>query len=128
MKGKYIDIQNEVIQKYRIKINTDSQCRRRMHCHVKQRMICKWKQVNSIQCTFDLFHEIGHAETTKAGMRRAEAEYYATIWAIERFKEYGLEVPKKTLDVYQRYIDMTVRRGVRRGGTGYGELKLIQYK
>lgn len=121
----YIDIQNEVIQKYRITICTDSNCWKRMHAHIRERRICKWKQTNSAVATFDLFHEIGHIETTKASMRRAEAEYYATMWAIDKFREYGLEVPQKQIDRYQRYIDMERDRGIRRGGKAYAELKLM---
>lgn len=121
---KYIDIQDEVIQKYRISICTDSKCWRRTHAHVRERRVCKWKQINSVESTFTLFHEIGHIETTKSSMRRAESEYYATVWAIERFKEYGLDVPEKTLKLYQNYIDMEVARGKRRGGSGYGNLQL----
>lgn len=122
----YTEIQNEVIQKYRIDICANSKCWRRTHAHVKQRRVCKWKQANSVVSTFTLFHEIGHIETTKSTMRRAESEYYATVWAIERFKEYGLTVPAKTLKLYQNYIDMEVDRGLRRGGSRYGELKLVQ--
>ena len=125
---KYIDIQNEVIAKYRIDICDGTKCEndwRRTHAHVKKRRVCKWEQVNSVQSTFTLFHEIGHIMTTKSKMRRAEEEYYATVWAIEEFKKYGLEVPEKTIGLYQRYIDREKRRGERRGGTGYGELKLI---
>lgn len=121
---KYLDIQNEVIKKYKITINEHSQCRGRMHAHVKQKTICKWKPANSMRCTFDLFHEIGHCETFHSRMRRAESEYYATMWAIERCKEYKLEIPKQIIDIYQRYIDMEIRRGERRGGTNYGALKL----
>ena len=39
---------------------------------------------------FMLFHEIGHIKTYKSSMRRCESEYYATVWAIEKFKEYDL--------------------------------------
>lgn len=125
---KYIDIQNEIIQKYRIDLCDGTKCKndwRRTHAHVKQRRICKWKQVNSIDATFTLCHEIGHIETTKSKMRRSEAEYYATIWAIELFKEYGLTVPIKTLALYQNYINMEISRGKRRGGKEYGNLQLV---
>jgi hypothetical protein len=59
-------------------------------------------------------------------MRRAEAEYHATIWAMVKCKEYGLDVPKTLIQTYQKYIDMEVERGKRRGGSGYGSLKLIK--
>lgn len=124
---KYIDIQNEVISKYRVTIDQHSHCWGRMHAHVRERRICKFVKKNSVKTTFDLFHEIGHIETTKAGMRRAEEEYYATCWAIDRCKEYGLEVPEETLHVYQRYILMEVARGKRRGGSNYGEMNIYKY-
>lgn len=113
------DIQNEVISDYRIKINEHSKCWMRMHAHVKTRTVCKWHQKNSIRATFDLFHEIGHIETTKAGMRRCESEFYATEWAIERCMEYGLEIPDKIIEDYQEYIDEELARGIRRGGRNY---------
>lgn len=119
MSGKFIEIQNEAIKTYRIDICDGSKCRNdwsRTHAHVKERRICKWKQSNSIVSTFTLLHEIGHVETTKSTMRRCESEYYATMWAIEKCKEYGLEVPDKIIERYQRYIDMEHDRGVRRGG------------
>ena len=121
------EIQDEVIAKYRIKIEPHSKCWRRMHAHVKQRKICKWIQKSSLQCTFDLFHEIGHIETTTSSMRRAESEYYATIWAIDRFNEYNLEVPDNVMRVYHEYIQEEIARGKRRGGTGYGELDIYKY-
>ena len=125
----YIDIQNEVISKYKIDICDGTKCKndwRRTHAHVKERRVCKWKQANSVQSTFTLFHEIGHIMTTKSTMRRAESEYYATLWAMEEMKKYGLEVPQKTIDEYQEYIDMEIDRGIRRGGSGYGKLKLME--
>lgn len=122
-----IEIQNEVITKYRITINTHSKCRSRMHAHIRTRMVCKWEQKSSIQATFDLFHEVGHIETTKSWMRRAESEYYATVWAIDKFIEYGLQIPNKIMAAYQRYIEMERDRGERRGGKGYGELDLYKY-
>ena len=124
---KYIEIQNEVISKYHIDLCDGTKCKNdwsRTHAHVKQRRICKWKQTNSIQATFDLFHEIGHIMTTKSGMRRAEEEYFATVWAIEEAKKYDLEIPQKTIKEYQDYIDMEKARGIRRGGKAYAELKL----
>ena len=119
-----IDIQNEVIKRYRITISDGKGCWRRMHAHIKERKVCKWKPKSSLRATFDLFHEIGHIETTKSTMRRAESEYYATAWAIERFKEYHLDIPQKIIEIYQDYIDRELRRGLRRGGSGYAELKL----
>lgn len=84
---KYLDIQSDIINQYNIDICDGEKCQndwRRTHAHVKERRVCKWKCANSIQSTFALFHEIGHIETTKSKMRRAESEYYATVWAIEK--------------------------------------------
>jgi hypothetical protein len=125
----YIEIQNEVVSKHRIDLCDGTKCKNdwsRTHAHVKQRRVCKWKQKNSVQATFELFHEIGHIETSKSWMRRAEEEYYATAWAIEECKKYGIEVPQKTINEYQDYIDTEVDRGKRRGGTAYGNLKLVK--
>lgn len=118
------EIQAEVIGKYKIKISNGEGCWRRMHAHIKERKVCKWKPKNSVRATFDLFHEIGHIETTKSTMRRAESEYYATAWAIERCKEYKVKVPQSIIDIYQRYIDMELDRGMRRGGSGYDRANL----
>lgn len=119
MSKKYIDIQNEVIKDYKIKINSNSKCYGRIHAHIKTKTICKWKQQNSIQSTFTLFHEIGHIKTYKSNMRRCESEYYATVWAIEKFKEYDLIIPESILDKYQKYIYMELDRGLRRHGKNY---------
>ena len=123
----YLEILADIIKRYRVDICDGTKCKndwQRTHAHVKKRRVCKWKQANSIQSTFTLLHEVGHIETTKAGMRRAEEEYYATVWALERCKEYGIIVPQKTIDLYQQYIDYTKRRGERRGGAGYAALSL----
>ena len=124
MGKNYFDIQEEVIKAYNIDICNGDKCENdwsRTHAHVKGRRVCKWKKANSIQSTFTLLHEIGHVETTKPKMKRADAEYYATIWAIEKCKEYGLDIPEKTISSYQDYIDEEVARGKRRGGKGYME-------
>lgn len=106
--------QNLAIDRFRIRLNTCSSCWGRMHAHPKKRMVCKWHQKNSIQATFDLFHEIGHIETTRAGMRRCESEYEATQFAIDLCNELGLEIPDKTIKEYQDYIYMERARGIRR--------------
>lgn len=121
---KYKDIQNEVITKYQIDLCDGTKCDDdwgRTHAHVKQRRVCKWKQVNSAESTFHLFHEIGHIETTKVTMRRCEMEYFATVWAIDRMKEYNLtgKISTKLKDLYQRYIFNELDRGIRRGGKNY---------
>lgn len=118
------EIQNEVISKYHIDLCDGTKCRSdwsRMHAHVKQRRVCKWKQTSSIQSTFDLFHEIGHIETTTGKMRRCEEEFHATVWAIEKMREYGLtdRIPAQLKTAYQEYIWRELDRGVRRGGKGY---------
>jgi len=120
----YSEIQNEIIKKYRVKIKTESTCWGRMHAHIKTRTVCKWKPKNSIQATFDLMHEVGHIMTTKAGMRRAEEELYATLWAFDRCREYGLKIPKKLWDDYNEYIQMELDRGKRRGGSDYPDIEL----
>ena len=119
-----VEIQNEAIQKYRIDICDGSKCNNdwsRTHAHVKQRRICKWKQCSSIKSTFELFHEIGHIETHTSKMRRCESEYAATVWAVERMQEYGIEgrIPDSIKKLYQDYIWEERDRGVRRGGSGY---------
>ena len=127
---KYSEIQDDIIKRYRIDLCDGTKCKDgdwyRTHAHVKQRRVCKWKRANSVQSTFDLLHEVGHIETNTSKMRRAEEEYYATVWALERCKEYGIKVPEKTLTLYQNYIDYTKRRGERRGGSGYDALILTQ--
>lgn len=125
----YEEIQDQIIKKYHIDICDGSKCVNdwhRTHAHIKERRVCKWKCANSIQSTFALLHEIGHIETTKSKMRRAEAEYHATIWAMIKCEEYGLTVPADIIKKYQNYIDMEIDRGKKRGGSGYGDLKLVK--
>lgn len=124
---KYIDIQNALVKTYRIDICDGTKCKNdwsRTHAHIKSRRVCKWKQNNSFASTFTLLHEIGHVETTTSAMRRAEEEYHATVWAIEQCKRFGLDIPQRTIDTYQRYIDNEIERGKRRGGKNYGDLTL----
>lgn len=124
---RFIDIQNQLIKDFRIDICDGTKCKNdwsRTHAHVKQRRVCKWKQANSIDSTFTLFHEVGHIETTMSWMRRAEEEFYATEWAIVELHRIGIETPDKIIKKYQRYIDMEKDRGVRRGGRGYPILDL----
>jgi Zn-dependent peptidase ImmA (M78 family) len=120
----YKEIQNEVISKYRVDICDGSKCEddwQRTHAHVKKRRVCKWKQANSAESTFTLFHEIGHIETHTSKMRRCESEYYATVWAIEKMREYGVvdKISDKVKKLYQDYIIRERDRGVRRGGANY---------
>ena len=123
----YKEIQDDVVRKYRIDLCDGTKCRddwSRTHAHVKIRRVCKWRQANSMKSTFTLLHEVGHIENNDATMRRAEEEFHATIWALERAREYGMEVPEEEVERYQRYINMERDRGLRRGGKGYGNLDL----
>ncbi len=121
------EIQNDVIQKYQIKLDPHSTCYRRTHAHPKERRICKWIPKSSFKSTFTLFHEVGHVETKTASMRRSESEYYATCWAIDRCREYGLSIPENEIYDYQEYVLEEIRRGKRRHGGGYGVLDLYKY-
>jgi hypothetical protein len=60
-------------------------------------------------------------------MRRAESEYHATQWALDTAAELGLDIPDNLIEGYQRYIDWTKERGIRRGGSNYSEMKLYKY-
>lgn len=125
--GKYQDIQDSLIKKYRIQLCNGTLCKNdwsRTHVHIQKRRICKWVSKNSLQSTFTLLHEIGHIENNNSNMRRAEKEYYATKWALEEADKLGLEVPESVIRFYQQYIDYTKDRGIRRGGSNYSDLKL----
>jgi hypothetical protein len=117
--GRFIDIQNDVVEKYNITLDPESACKWRTHAHPKERRVCKWHPKNSIASTFTLLHEIGHIETFKTSMRRCESEYYATKWAIEKAKEYGLKIPESIIKRYQEYINRELARGQRRHGKNY---------
>ncbi len=123
----YTEIQNEIVAKYRVTLSDGTGCWGRTHAHIKERKVCKWKRANSFSSTFTLLHEVGHIETTTAKMRRAEEEYFATAWAIDRCKEYGLKIPLSTLFRYQRYILVEKSRGIRRGAKAYPEYNLYKY-
>ena len=121
------EIQEDIIKRYRIDLCDGSKCKddwRRTHAHPKIRRVCKWKQANSIDSTFTLLHEVGHIENNSSTMRRAEQEYFATVWALEKANEYGIVVPDRILERYQEYINRELARGKRRGGSGYGNLTL----
>ena len=133
MKGsinmKFTEIQKEVIEKYNIELCDGTKCDgskcphswRRMHSCNMARKIYKWDFKNSIDATLDLLHEIGHHETHTSKMRRCESEYYATVWAIDRLREYEIldKVSDKQKNLYQNYIYRELDRGVRRGGKNY---------
>ena len=58
-------------------------------------------------------------------MRRAEEEYFATKWAINKCKEYGLVIQDGIIKDYQDYIDLEMERGKKCGATrNYGLLRL----
>lgn len=118
--GRFEEIQDEVIKKYKVKLCYGEYCKndwQRTHAHIRSRTVCKWKRANSIQSTFILLHEIGHIMTTKGHYRRCEAEYYATEWALKVAREdYNLEIPENIIKVYNAYIALEHDRGARRGG------------
>lgn len=121
---KFIEIQNEVVKKHRIDLCDGTKCKNdwgRTHAHPKKRRVCKWKQSNSAESTFTLLHEIGHIENNHSKMRRCEEEYFATVWAIQTMKQYGIsdKISEKTKKSYQEYIWNELDRGVRRGGNNY---------
>lgn len=120
MNEKYVNIEKELVEKYRVIINHDSTCRKRTHAHCDgTRVICKYKYSNSIVSLFTLAHEIGHIMTKTSKMRRCESEYYATVWAIQELAKYNLKAPERTIKAYQNYINRELRRGLRRGGQNY---------
>ena len=127
----YTAIQDEVVARYHVDLCDGTRCddgdRARMHAHPRLRRVCKWKRCDSASSTFDLFHEIGHIEGYSSGLRRAEEEYRATCWAIDRFKEYSIAIPTNVLFRYQRYILLEVSRGLRRHGSGYPRMNLYSY-
>ena len=58
---------------------------------------------------------VGHIETHKSTMKRAESETEATRWAIAYIKRLNLPVKRKVVNQYKDYIKMTYERGKRRG-------------
>lgn len=129
---KYVDIQNEIISKYRIDLCDGTKCANdwsRTHAHVRKRRVCKWKQSNSLESTFTLCHEVGHIVNNRSEMRRCEEEYYATVWAIDELKKYNIIVPEKLVQSYQRYISRELERGIIRNGRNYDadKLDLVRY-
>lgn len=53
---------------------------------------------------FDLLHEIGHIMTNNTKMKRCEEEFYATQWALDNSKKYGVKVSRDRLSEFQNYI------------------------
>ena len=131
MKQKFIDIEYELIKKYKIEIVKNSTCGSRTHAHCDgTRRICKWNPRNSVVSLYTLAHEIGHIMTKTSKMRRCESEYYATVWALQELDKYKIVVPEKIIKDYQDYIDRELDRGLRRGGSNYSkeDMQLINYK
>ena len=54
------------------------------------------------------------------------SKYHIDLCDGTKCKKYGIEIPQKTIKEYQDYIKMEVDRGKRRGGEGYGNLKLVK--
>lgn len=125
---KYIDIQKDLVKRYRIKLDPNSSCWSRMHVHPRERRVCKFNYANSFRRTFSLMHEIGHIENNDAKMRRCEQEYYATQWAIDHLADYGLEADEDIIATYQDYINEEHDRGVRRHCKTLPPLKKLQLK
>lgn len=125
---KFIELENYFIDKYKIDLCDGTKCKDgdwgRTHAHPKQRRVCKWKQTNSVESLFELLHEIGHIEASTSNMRRAEDEFCATLFAIGQLNAHNITIPDKIIDEYQKYIDMTKARGIRRGGKDYDRLIL----
>lgn len=120
-------IQDDIIKRYRITLDPNSKRLKQAHAYPKERRVCNWIREDTIRSTFTLLHEAGHVETHKTNMRRSESEWYATTWAIDRAKEYGLKIPYPILYAYQHYILLEIYKGLRRHGSGYGEMNLYRY-
>ena len=125
---KYIEIQEDLVKRFRIKIDTNSDCWGRMHAHPRERRVCKFRFKNSFRATFDLMHEIGHIEANDASMRRCESEYSATKWALDHLSDYGLEMDENILHAYQEYIDEEHARGIRRHCKTLPPIEALQLK
>lgn len=117
---KYVEIEKEIIERYKINIVENSSCRSRTHAHCDgTRRICKWAPKNSLVALFELAHEIGHIMTKTSDMRRCESEFYATVWAIKELAKYDLQVSETELQKWQNYIYRELDRGLRRQGKNY---------
>ena len=125
---KYIDIQKDLVKRYRITLDPDSTCWSRMHVHPRERRICKFRYANSYRRTFSLMHEIGHIEGSDSKARRCEDEYNATQWAIDHLADYGLDTDADIIEEYQDYIDREYDRGIRRHCKTLPPKKSLQLK
>lgn len=63
-----------------------------------------YQKVVDMEVLFDLLHEVGHIMTSNDNMLTCEKEYYATVWAYEHRKEYGIRVGEKIKEKYNKYI------------------------
>lgn len=54
---------------------------------------------------FTLYHELGHIYNNESWMASCEEEYYATVYAINKFKSIGLTLPDSRKRDYQTYIN-----------------------
>ena len=113
----YIELQNQEIAHWKVRVYPNSECRRRTHAHVLgERAICKHHVVNSYRSLVTLLHEIGHIETIgNRNQTRAEEENLAVRWQVNRLKEIGLPIKRKILQSYKSYIARTYNRGIKRG-------------
>ena len=113
---EYTQTQLDLIIQYQVKHEPDSTCWRRTHAHCrdKSRRICKHHIKESYGSLFTLLHEIGHLETWKSSMTRAESEAYATNWAIGWLKENNLPIKRKQRKAYHEYILRCRDRAIRR--------------
>lgn len=65
---------------------------------------------------FALLHEVGHIKTNTTQMKRYYQEYLATQWALDESKNWGFEVYKYFIDVYQEYIYKWRERSIKLKG------------
>jgi hypothetical protein len=59
---------------------------------------------------FTAMHELGHA-THRRSLRRFEAEFTATTWALERFRALGIDPPPDRVRAYAAYVAREWARG-----------------
>jgi len=111
----YKKIQEQLVLDFKIIMDPESKCWSRTHAHCKERKICKLRIKESYGSLFSLLHEIGHIETDKSNMKRAEQESVATLWARTKIQELRLPVKRNVMNKYKAYITNTYRAGVRHG-------------
>lgn len=66
---------------------------------------------------FTTLHEVGHLKTYIKECGQYYREYLATVWAIEKSKEYKFRPTKANLNTYQKYIfdwrDTEIKQGLK---------------